>query len=100
MPVVGLPAAPVPQTVTPRSAQALMSNELFRAPVVISSFRSGSASTTLRGKGVRSRMPTTTAKPCSALIASSWLPNGLLKTLISTSLAIGDQSAKAIATFW
>jgi hypothetical protein len=39
-------------------------------------------------------MPTTTAKPCRALIASSWLPNGLLKTLISTSLAIGDQSAK------
>ncbi len=87
MPVVGLPTLPVPQTVTPRSAAALMSKELFLAPVVIRSFRSGRASITLRGNGVRSRMPTTTAKPCNALIASSWLAKGLSKTLISTSLA-------------
>ena len=50
MPAVGLPKPPVPQTVMPRSAAALMSKELLRAPVVISSFRSGSASITLRGK--------------------------------------------------
>ena len=100
MPAVGLPKPPVPQTVMPRSLAALTSKELLRAPVVISSFRSGRASITLRGKGVRSRMPTTMAKPCSALIASSWLANGLLKTLSSTSLATGDQSANFNATFW
>src|SRR5512132_4435729 len=38
IPVVGLPTEPVPHTVTPRSAQALISNELLRAPVVMRSF--------------------------------------------------------------
>jgi hypothetical protein len=78
MPVVGEPKAPVPQTVTPRSAAAFRSNELFLAPVVMSNLRSGSASIIARGNGVRSRMPTITAKPCSALIASSRLLNGSL----------------------
>ena len=55
-----MPTPPVPQTVTPRSLAALMSKELFLPPVVINSFRSGSASITARGKGVRSRMPTMT----------------------------------------
>ena len=90
---VGLPKPPVPQTGMPRSAAALTSNELLRAPVVTNNFKSGSASIVLRGKGVRSRMPTMMAKPCSALIASSAPAKGLLKTLISTSLVMGDQSA-------
>ena len=50
MPAVGLPKPPVPQTGMPRSVAALTSNEVLRAPVVISSFRSGRASITLRGK--------------------------------------------------
>ena len=99
MPAVGLPALPVPQTVTPRSVAALISNELFFAPVVIKSFKSGSASIVLRGNGVRSRIPTTMTKPCNALTAWSWLANGLSKTLISTSLASVDQSASFNATF-
>ena len=100
MPVVGLPKDPVPQTVTLRSAQAFTSKELLRAPVVISSFSSGRASITLRGKAVRSRIPTTMANPCRALMTASGPPSGALKTLISTSLEIADQSAIFIATFW
>ena len=96
---VGLPKPPVPQTGMPHSAAALTSKELLRAPVVIKSFRSGSASITLRGKGVRSRMPTMMAKPCSALIAASGPANGLSNTVMSTSLATGDQSASFNATF-
>ena len=99
MPVVGLPTPPVPQTVTPRSAQALRSMEALRAPVVISSFKSGRPSITLRKNGVRSRIMLTTAKPCSALMTASSPPSGALKTLTSTSLAIGDQSASFKATF-
>ena len=100
MPAVGLPTVPVPQTVTQRSTAAFTSNELFLAPVVINSLRSGSASSTARGNGVRSRMPAIMAKPCSALMASAWLAKGLSKTLTSTSLAIADQSARLAATPW
>ena len=58
MPEVGLPNEPVPQTVTPRSLAASVSIEALRMPVVMRSFKSGSASITLRGKPVRSRMAT------------------------------------------
>ena len=63
MPEVGLPNEPVPQTVTPRALAASVSIEALRMPVVMRSFRSGSASMTLRGKPVRSRMATTIGNP-------------------------------------
>ena len=50
MPEVGLPNEPVPQTVTPCSLPAATSIEALRAPVVMSSLRSGSFSITARGK--------------------------------------------------
>ena len=50
MPEVGLPNEPVPQTVTPRAFAASVSIEALRMPVVIRSFRSGSASITAAGK--------------------------------------------------
>ncbi|MNV69631.1 hypothetical protein D3C71_1625480 [compost metagenome] len=53
-----LPGAP--QTVMPRRAQAAMSMEALRMPVVTSSFRSGRASSRAGGKGVRSRIATIT----------------------------------------
>ena len=62
MPEVGLPKAPVPQTVTPRAFAASVSIEALRMPVVIRSFRLGSASITCFGKPVRSRMATMMSK--------------------------------------
>ena len=66
IPVVGFPTAPVPQTVTPLSAAAFRSNELLRMPVVMSSFRFGKPSITLREKRVRSRMAQTIEKSFNA----------------------------------
>ena len=48
---VGLPSESVPQTVTPRAAGGLTSMEALRAPVVMSSLRSGRASITLALNG-------------------------------------------------
>ena len=69
---VALPNAGVPQTTTPCALAASRSIEALRIPVVIRSFRSGSASITARGKAVRSRMAQTMAKPCSAAMTLSW----------------------------
>ncbi len=66
MPEVGLPKLGVPHTVTPRAFAASVSIEALRMPVVIRSFKSGSASITCLGKPVRSRMATTIWKPLSA----------------------------------
>ena len=100
MPEVGLPNEPVPQTVTPRALAASVSIEALRMPVVIRSFRSGSASITAFGKPVRSRMAMTIWKPCSAAMTLSGPPRWSLKTLISTSPLTLDQSATLRTTFW
>ena len=99
MPEVGLPNEPVPHTVTPRSLAASVSIEALRMPVVMRSFKSGSASITLRGKPVRSRMATTIWKPLSAAMTLSGPPRCALKTLKSTSLLTFDQSATLSTTF-
>ena len=55
-------------------------------PVVISSFSLGSASITLRGNAVRSRIITTMSKSfTSAIVRSSVRRTGSLNTLNSTS---------------
>ena len=55
-------------------------------PVVISSFSLGSASITLRGNAVRSRIITTMSKSLtSAIVRSSVRRTGSLNTLNSTS---------------
>ncbi len=100
MPEVGLPNEPVPQTVTPRALAASVSIEALRMPVVMRSFRSGSASITAFGKPVRSRMATTIWKPCSAAMTLSGPPRCSLKTLSSTSPLTLDQSATLRTTFW
>ena len=99
MPEVGLPNEPVPQTVTPFSLAAATSIEALRAPVVMSSLRSGSFSITARGKGVRSRMAQTMLKPASALTTLSAEPRCSVNTLMSRSPFTGDQSATDRATF-
>ena len=99
MPEVGLPNVPVPQTVMPRALAASVSIEALRMPVVISSFRLGSASITARGKPVRSRMATTTAKSSSAAMTLAGPPRCSLKTFMSTSPLTFDQSALLSATF-
>ena len=100
MAAVALPNDGVPQTTTPRVLAASSSIEALRMPVVIKSFRSGSASITARGKAVRSRIAQTMVKPCNAVMTSSGEPRCSLKTLISNSPATFDQSAMASATFW
>ena len=100
MPAVGLPKPPVPQTVTPRSAAAFMSMELLRAPVVISSFRSGRPSITLRGERGALAHHADDGKALQRLDdVVCHRPAAALKTLISTSLATVDQSATFNATF-
>ncbi len=83
MAAVALPKDGVPQTTTPCALAASRSIEALRMPVVIRSFRSGSASITARGKAVRSRIAQTMAKPCNAAMTSSGEPRCSLKTLIS-----------------
>ncbi len=99
MPVVGLPNEPVPHTVIPRSAAAVMSIEALRAPVVIRSLRLGSASMVLRRNGVRSRIMQTMWKSLRVRWTSSGPLIGLLNTVTSTSAAICPQSANFGATF-
>ena len=64
------------------------------------SLSSGSASITSLPNGVRSRIRQTTAQSCKAATSLSRPSSFSVKTVKSTSLATGDQSATVIATFW
>ena len=99
MPAVGLPKPPVPQTTTPRSFSASMSNEALRMPEVSSSFSFGSASTVSRRNGVRSRIAQTMSKSFSALMTLDASPRCSLKTVMSALPLSADQSAILRATF-
>ena len=99
MAVVGLPKLPVPQTVTLRSLAASRSMARLTMPVVMRRRRSGNASISTRGNGVRSRMATTMAKLCSMRATLAEGPSGSLNTLMSRSPATFDQSAISRATF-
>ena len=83
----------MPQTVIPRSRAASTSIDALRIPVVTSSFRFGSRSSTSRGNGVRSRMATTTANGVSSSVGT-WSR----KTVRSTGSR--SQSPWASATPW
>ncbi len=90
----------MPHTGIPRSRAASMSMARLRMPVVTSSLRFGSLPMSEAGKGVRSRMATTTSKSrIAAATASSPLMYSL-NTVSSTSFGRLFQSAVSSATFW
>ncbi len=92
---VGSPMYPVADTTTPARPAAATSMAAFRFPVLTSSFRSGSRSSTSAGNRVRSRIATTASKPCSCFTTSV---RGSAKTVMS---ALSEpQSPKVSATFW
>ena len=97
---VGWPVDSVPQTVTLRSRAAARSIAALRMPVVTRSRSSGRPSNTALENSVRSRIAQTIENFSSARMTSASSPSGRWNTSISTSLAIGDQSAICIATFW
>lgn len=66
--------ARVPDTTIPRRAAAAVSMAALAGPVVTSRRRFGSLSSTSAGKGMCSRMATTTSNGSSAAITSSGLP--------------------------
>jgi hypothetical protein len=84
----------------PHSKAAATSMATLRAPVVTSSFRFGSRSSTLRGKGVRSRIATTTSKGCRRRTSASSSPMWSANSTTSTGSGTRDQSAYAAATYW
>ena len=88
----------VPHTTTLLRFIASMSMAALRMPDVISSLSLGSASTRLRGNGVRSRIAQTISKSPSALAAACSEAKGWLKTVTSTRSPTADQSASVRAT--
>ena len=87
----------VPETTMPSSLAAPTSMAALRSPVVTSSRRSGSRSSTALGNAVRSRMATTTSQPRSRSTRSStsatWSVNE------TTSRAAGHSTID-VATSW
>jgi hypothetical protein len=75
-----------------------MSMDAFAGPVVTSNRRSVNRSSSCAGKGVRSRIATTTSYPASRRTSSSGSPTCSVNTSVSASS--DAQSARDVATPW
>ena len=97
---VGAARLPVPSTAIPSSRAASMSIAAFARPVVTSSFSAGSCSSTARGKGVRSRMATTTSNGASRSTRVAASATWSVKTVGAIAPARSSHGPSASATAW